>query len=252
MCPINRYRGTLICAYGPHSQKDDVLTTEFNFKGLHPAFLEAVNRHEQSIAFALTEGKGKFVFLLFMTTDSVGRIVWGALELFILLAGTQKMLRFKLLGNHKNAGDFKVRLTEGDEQAIRAELGLGQSMGGPAFVLLDFLHKLDGMIPTSIPLEEKVTVIKDGGTAIEAHCQTYLEDASKVYLLGVKRLPDGWRPREETLRKLYMLDAEPAAIAALIRNLKRIRWTTSWTATKPATDKFAEIFAKVSAAATKS
>ncbi|WP_154234579.1 hypothetical protein [Burkholderia pseudomallei] len=225
---------------------------EFNFKGLHPAILEAVNRHEPSIAFALAEGNGKFVFLLFMTTDSAGRIVWGALELFVLLSGTQKMLRFKLLGNHKIAGDFKVRLTEDDEQAIRAELGLGQAVGGPAFVLLDFLNKLNGMIPASIPLEAKVAVIKDEKKAIEAHCKTYLDDASKVYLLGVRPLPDGKRPREETLRKLYMLDAEPAAIAALIRNLKKIRWTTYWTATKPATDRFSEIFAKIAGLAAKS
>lgn len=228
------------------------MTTEFNFKGLHPAFLEAVNRHEPSVAFVLAEGRGKFVFLLFMTTDSSGRIVWGDLELFILLARTQKMLQFKLLGNHKKVGDFKVRLTEDDEQAIRAELGLGQAEGGPAFALLDFLAKLDGMIPASIPLEAKVAAINDEKMAIEAHCKTYLDDASKVYLLGVRRLPDGMRPREETLRKLYMLDAEPVAIASLIRNLKRIRWTTSWTAAKPVTDKFAEIFAKVSAIGTKS
>ncbi|CAJ2780649.1 Uncharacterised protein [Burkholderia pseudomallei] len=225
---------------------------EFNFKGLHPVFLEAVNRHEPSVAFALAEGKGRFVFLLFMATDSAGRIVWGELELFILLAGTQKMLRFKLLGNHKIAGDFKIRLTEDDERAIRAELGIGDAVGGPAFALQDFLNKLNGMIPTSIPLEAKVAVIRDEKTAIEAHCKTYLDDASKVYLLAVRPLPDGRWPREETLRKLYMLDAEPAAIAALIRNLRRIRWTTYWTATEPSTDRFAEIFAKVAGIVAKS
>lgn len=231
---------------------ENALTTEFNFKGLHPAFLEAVNRHEPSIAFALLEGRGKFVFLLFMTTDSTGRIVWGDLELFILLARTQKMLQFKLLGNHKKAGDFKIRLDEDDELAIRAELGLDQPSGGPAFVFLDFLAKLNGMIPTSIPLEAKVVVINEERTAIGMHCGTYIDDASKVYLLGVKRLPAGKQPREETLRKLYMLDAKPAAIASLIRNLKRIRWTTAWTAEKPATDTFAEIFAKVAGVAAKS
>ncbi|TDV07005.1 hypothetical protein [Paraburkholderia caballeronis] len=225
---------------------------EFNFKGLHTVFLEAVNRYEPSVAFALAEGKGRFVFLLFMVTDSAGRIVWGELELFILLAGTQKMLRFKLLGNHKIAGDFKIRLTEDDERAIRAELGIGDAVGGPAFALQDFLNKLDGMIPTSIPLEAKVAVIRDEKTAIEAHCKTYLDDASKVYLLAVRPLPDGRRPREETLRKLYMLDAEAAAIAALIRNLRRIRWTTYWTATEPSTDRFAEIFAKVAGIVAKS
>jgi hypothetical protein len=225
------------------------MASEFNFKGLHPTFLEAVNRHEPSIAFTLTEGRGRFMFLLFLTTDSAGRIAWGNLELFIFLARTQKMLPFMLLGNHKVAGDFKIRLRQSDEQAIRTELGLGEQAIGPAFDLNDFLGKLNGMIPDSIPLETKIAVIKSEKAAIEAHCKRYLDDASKVYLLSVRPLPDGKRPREETLRKLYLLEAEPAAIAALIRNLRKIRWTTYWTATEPTTDKFAEILAKVSGVA---
>jgi hypothetical protein len=221
------------------------LTTEFNFKGLHPAFLETVERYEPSIAFALADGRGKFVFLLFMKTDSTGKIVWGELELFILLARTQRMIRRKLLGNHKIAGDFKVRLTDDDEQAIRDELGLGESTTGLAFVFRDFLVKLNGMIPASIPLVAKMTIIRDERTAVRTHCADYIENASKVYLLRAGPLEAGKRPREETLRKLYMLDAPREDVAALILHLKKVRWTTYWTATKPATDKFADVFAKL-------
>lgn len=221
------------------------MATEFNFTGLHPAFLEAVKRHEPSIAFTLTDGVGKFAFLLFMKTDSSGKIVWGQLELFILLARSQRMIRCKLLGNHKNAGDFKVRLTDDDEQKVREELGLGESTAGPAFVLRDLLAKLNSIIPASIPLEMKIAVVREHRVNIRTHCPEYFDDASKVYLLRAGPLAAGKRPREETLRKLYMLDVPREDIAALIRNLKGIRWTTYWTASVPATDKFAEIFAKV-------
>lgn len=221
----------------------------YNFKGLHPAFLEAVGRHEPTLAFSLAEGQGKFVFLLFLVTDLSGKIIWGELELFILLAHTQGIIRRKLLGNHKNAGDFMIRLTDEDEKAIRAELGIGVASTGPAFDLHNFLNKLNGMIPTSIPLESKMQVIKAEKVAIQKHCSSYIDAASKIYLLRAAPLPEGKYPREETLRKLYMLDAAATDIAALIRNLKKIRWTTYWTANEPKSDQFSQIFAKVASTA---
>lgn len=217
---------------------------EFNFKGLHPTFLEAVDRHEPSIAFALTDGIGKFVFLLFMTTDARGNLVWGELDLFILLARTQKMLKFKLLGNHKHAGDFKVRFYDMHEKAIRAELGIEGATEGPAFVLATLLSKLNDQIPASIPLESKIAVIQAERGPIKAHCADYLDKADRVYLLRVGPLPKGYRPQEETLRKLYMLDAAAGDVAALIKHLKAIQWTAFWTASESKGAKFAEIFAK--------
>lgn len=217
---------------------------EFNFKGLHPAFMEALARQEPSIAFALTDGIGKFVFLLFMTTDAKGNLVWGELDLFILLARTQKMLKFRLLGNHKNAGDFKIRLYDEHEKAIRAELGIETATEGPAFVLQAFLSKLNEQIPASIPLESKISVIRADRGPIKAHCADHLDKADRVYLLRVGPLPNGYRPKEETLRKLYMLDAAADDVAALIKHLKAMRWTAFWTASESKGAKFAEIFAK--------
>lgn len=211
------------------SRKYAALTIEFNFDGLHPVFVEAVRKHEPSIAFALQEGPGRFVFLLFLATNSKGDIAWGKLELFILLGRTQRMLRFDLFGNHFKQGDFRVWLNDYDEQAIRDELGITDSASGPGFVLKNFLTKLNGMIPATLPLSAKIDTIKGDRAAIDAHCRDYIEEASKVYLLGVKRLPKGSRPREETLRKLYMLDVATADISALIGHLKRIRWTVCWT-----------------------
>jgi hypothetical protein len=221
---------------------------EFNFTGLHPVFSEAVKRQELSIAFPLIEGNGRFVFLIFLETTEDGDILWNDLMLFIFLSRTQTMLDFKLLGNHLKAGDFKIRLTTGDEEAIRRELDLRPSGGGPAFVLTNFLQKLNASIPASLSLEDKVTTLQQENKAIHSHCAKYMEDPTqKIYLLGTSTLPFPKKPREETLRKLYTLKARPSAIATLIEHLKRLRWTVCWTATEPKGDRFEEVFGKVAA-----
>ncbi len=224
------------------------MAVEFNFQGLHPALLEAVERHEPSIAFTLIEGRGKFTFLLFLQTDSKGKIKWSKLELFIVLGTTQRMLRFQLYGGHRHQGDFKIWIKPDDEAAIRAELGLSNVADGPTFVLQNFLAKLNAMIPASIPLVAKIEAIKRERALIETHCKDYVEDATKIHLLGVKALPAGHMPREETLRKLYMLNARKEDIAEFIGNLKAIRWTVCWTAKKPTGNGFADAFAKLAAA----
>lgn len=224
------------------------MAVEFNFRGLHPALVEAADRHEPSIAFTLMEGRGKFTFLLFLRTDSTGKIAWSKLELFIVLGTTQQMLRFPLYGGHLSNGDFKVWFDPDHEAAIRAELGLNHAKGGPAFVLHNFLAKLNVMIPASIPLEVKIEAIRGEQALIESCCKDYVEDAKKIHLLGVRKLQFGHMPREETLRKLYMLKAKKEDVAALIKNLKAIRWTVCWTKEEPTGDKFAEVFAKIAAA----
>jgi hypothetical protein len=219
---------------------------EFNFTGLHALFLEAVQRHEPSIAFTLSDGRGKFSFLIFMTTDSKGDMQWNDLRLFIILGCTQKILRLKLLGNHKIHGDFKVRFGAQDEASIRAELGLRTTRHrfSNQFIFNNFLGNLNSQIPTTLPLVEKIKVIQCHKTLINDHLTEYVENASKVYLLGKKELSVG-KPREETLRKLYMLDVDPDIIADLINHLKRINWTVAWTDQKPDGDRFGELWAKV-------
>ncbi|HDX8373222.1 TPA: hypothetical protein RQN12_004267 [Aeromonas dhakensis] len=217
---------------------------EFNFTGLHPTFLEALQRHEPSIAFALQEGEGRFVFFFFLKTDSRGNIKWGDLELFIFLARTQTMLRFKLLGNHKNAGDFKIRLNINDEHKIREELGIQGSPNTPAFDLGRFLARLNDNIPVTIPLKNKVEVIKQQKNAVKDHCREYIEEAQKIYLIRLGPVTNGGKPREETLRKLYMIDAPADDITSLISDLKQIKWTAYWTASESKGQSFSAIFDK--------
>lgn len=227
----------------------------FNFTGLHSVFKEAIQRHEPTVAFPLTNGRGRFLFLIFIPTDSKGDIKWSAIELFVILGRTQGILSFDLKGRHYHHGEFKIQLTDEDAKAIRAELGLddGAIHDGPAFVLEDFLAALNAAIPLTVPLEEKVAAIQEHQGLVQAHCGNYVEDALKIYLLGPKPLTKPRKPREETLRKLYSLKAAPKSIASLVRNLKALNWTVSWTATEPtdADDRFEKLWLKTVAALNK-
>lgn len=202
----------------------------FNFTGLHSVFKEAVKNQEPTVAFPLTNGRGRFLFLIFIPTDSDGKIKWSALELFIILSGTQAILSFDLMGNHFHHGDFKIKLSERDIAAIRAELGLDVAIqGGPAFELERFLVELNSSIPSSLPLEQKIEAIQSERRLVGEHCGKFTENALKVHLIGPRKIVLPRTPREETLRKLYSLKAEAKTIASLVRNLKKLNWTVSWT-----------------------
>lgn len=219
----------------------------FNFTGLHAVFKEAILRREPSVAFQVSNGQGKFTFLLFIVTNKNGDIQWGNLELFIILARTQGFLALPLRGNHYKAGDFKVTLSGADEQAIRAELGIEDAIQGK-FSFGDFLSDLNSSIPQELAFEEKIACIQAHKVIVREKCGSHIDGATKVYLLGRLPLSLPKRPREETLRKLYMLNADPKAIARLIHHLKRLNWTTRWTATKPSDDRFAALWAEASSA----
>lgn len=124
---------------------------------------------------------------------------------------------------------------------------MNHAVGGSAFVLQNFLAKLNAMIPVSIPLEAKIDAIRSEQALVETHCTDYVEEATKIHLLGIRVLQPGYMLREETLQKLYMLKAKKEDIAALIRSLKTIHWTVCWTANEPTGEKIAEAFAKTAA-----
>jgi hypothetical protein len=206
----------------------------FNFTGLHPVFCEAIKRHEPTVAFPLANGRGRFLFLIFIPTDSDGKIKWSALELFVILSRTQAILKFDLMGQHYHQGDFRIRLSNDDVTAIRAELGLEEAaLDGQAFDLARFLQVLNAAIPASLPLAQKIKAIQSEATMVKAHCGKFVDSALKVHLLGPRKLEHPKKPREETLRKLYALTASPDTIASLVKNLKALNWTVSWTEKAP-------------------
>lgn len=215
----------------------------FNFSGLHSVFIEAIHRHEPTIAFPLINGRGRFVFLLFIPSDKAGKIKWDKIELFIILGRTQRVLPFDLTGNHLHKGVFNIATRSADEQAFRAELGIENADRGN-FSLSDFLAQLNNMIPTSISLEDKISCIQENREQVRMHCGRHINSATRVHLLRPQPVALPKKPREETLRKLYMLEEDKKAISRLIEKLKERNWTVAWTDVKPDGVKFLEIWQK--------
>lgn len=215
----------------------------FNLSGLHGVFVEAIKRHEPTIAFPLANGLGRFSFLLFIPTSSKGEIKWGDIELFIILGRTQRILRFDLTGNHYHKGVFNIAVKHSDEQAIRLELGIDNAEHGN-FSLNGLLTALNAAMPLSLPLEEKIACMQDNRDLIKANCGKHIDSASRIYLLRIQPVKMPAKPREETLRKLYMLSNDKSTIIQLIRCLKERNWTVAWTDRRPDGDKFLEIWQK--------
>ncbi|WP_429109880.1 hypothetical protein [Aeromonas veronii] len=107
-----------------------------------------------------------------------------------------------------------------------------------------FLARLNDNIPVTIPLKNKVEVIKQHKNAVKDHCREYIEEAQKIYLIRLGPVTNGGKPREETLRKLYMIDAPADDITSLISDLKQIKWTAYWTASESKGQSFSAIFDK--------
>jgi hypothetical protein len=57
-----------------------------------------------------------------------------------------------------------------------------------------------------------------------------IDEARKIYLVGLRGLGEDRRPREKTLRKLYLyVEGDPAEIAEFISALKKANKTVAWT-----------------------
>jgi hypothetical protein len=215
----------------------------FNFNNLNSVFAEAISRHEPSIVFPLSNGKGLFVFLLFIPTDSNGHIKYNTLELNIIFGRTQAFLSRDLYGSHKK-GDFKIYFNQEHELMFKKELGIESATTGN-FDFTRFLDELNNMIPQSLPLESKIATMKDHSNLIQINCSKHIDSAMRIYLLGTKKLPSNQKPKEETLRKLMMLKGEPDEHARFINSLKKLNWTLRWTDKKPTEDAYLQIWKAV-------
>lgn len=103
---------------------------------------------------------------------------------------------------------------------------------GPAFRLSDFLQKLNQQIPQSLPLNKTIETLRQKKEFFksEPDLRNLVDEASKVYLIGVKHLPPDKRPREKTLRKLYLhIAASSEVIGSFISYLKEANYTVAWT-----------------------
>ena len=126
-------------------------------------------------------------------------------------------------------GDFKVYPSRMDEEAIREELDIHGGLH--RFELRRFLSDLNSAFPAKLPLSSTIKTLREHRDLFHlGSLRSVVDDALKIYLIGPVRLPANKRPREKTLRKLYLyVHVDPNVIADFIADLKRKNTTVAWT-----------------------
>jgi hypothetical protein len=208
----------------PSWDATEVTQAPFNFSGLTPLYREAVENNEHTIAFEIRDGVGRFVFMMFFSEDDAESYD----KLFIYLARTKVLRKLKLYGGH-DRGDFKAFIKPEDEEAIRAELDIHG--GVSPFNLVRFLTNLNARFPDHLSLAQKIKTLREHKDFFQtAPLRETVDEARKVYLVGLRGLGEDRRPREKTLRKLYLhVKGDPAVIAEFISALKKANKTVAWT-----------------------
>lgn len=200
----------------------------FDFSRINNIYVAARQNDRQTVVLEVLNGRGIFVFMMFFSDDDESYD-----QLFLYLARTARMIPLKMYGRHNvyepEKNKFVVYLSPQDKEYIRDELGL--EGGGRAFDFDGFLKALNEGIPQELTFAD-----------LQANCRTHrdafrqpkirqvVDDAHKIYLIGPMSLVLPKKPREKTLRKLYLhIDAEPYVLERFISALKRKNMTVAWT-----------------------
>jgi len=218
------------------------MSLKFNLDGLKHIYLEALQHSDPTLAFEIIQGRGRFVFMMFFSEEDKE----SKDRLFVQLRNTQVFLELKAYGSHRN-GDFFIYIKDGDQVAIINELQLGQD--GHHFDFNVFLKRLNQQIPTSLPLQYKLDNIREVWPEVRNYLSKVVDQADKIFLMGIKKLPEGKKPQDKTLRKLYVYTNGSAdVITNLITALKEARVTLAWTSNENVAEKsLAEIMALINA-----
>ena len=200
--------------------------TKFNLSGLKDIYNQALSNNEFTISFDLNNGKGRFLFIMLFDPEDLETKD----KLYIFMRNTRKMLTRKLYGNHSK-GYFECYLDPEHEAMIKAELMLTQNYSSNPFNLNNFVQKLNFSIPKTLPLDRSINTFRESWNEIKDYFpKNIVDDNEKTILIGDCALPDGKKPREKTLRKLYLYDTRsPKDIAEYIAYLKRANRTVKWT-----------------------
>ena len=202
------------------------MNEKYNLSGLKSVFYEATQREEQTIAFELNNGKGRFLFMMFFDSSDESTKD----QLFVFLRNTQRMVKLKLYGNH-HKGQFYLYLKDYVKDWFKKELLIENTNFIRHFDFDRFFVSLNNSIPHTLPLQVKIKKLRDLWPEVSKNLpKEIVEEEDKNILLGDKALPTGSKPREKTLRKLYLYaDGNADDITTLISNLKRLNRTVAWT-----------------------
>jgi len=199
---------------------------KYDLSGLQGVFNEAIQRGEPTIVFELNNGQGKFLFMMFFDSDDESTKD----QLFVFMRNTQRMVKLKLYGNH-HKGQFYLYLKDYVKDWFKKELLIDSASSINRFDFDAFFVSLNNSIPHTLPLQAKIKKLRDMWPEVSKDLpKEIVEEEEKTILLGDKSLPAGSKPREKTLRKLYLYaDGNADDITTLISNLKRLNRTVAWT-----------------------
>lgn len=147
--------------------------------------------------------------------------------MFIYLRNTNVFITVKLYGNHKK-GDFKIYLSESNQEKIIEELQLEKNKGDFNFIV--FLTELSKLIPQQLNLQEKINKLREIWGMVKSELKDTIDQADKTILIGIKHLPNNQKPQYKTLRKLYTCtNSDAQTIHRLINILIHRNITLCWT-----------------------
>lgn len=197
----------------------------YNLTNLGPVYLDCQQRQEGTLAFEVRNGRGRFLFLMFFSDDDASTRD----RLYLFMRNTQRMFVTKLYGRHA-AGDFFLYLNDAQKCLFRRELLIDGAMTPNPFDFERFFRALNESIPGRLPPDLTIATLRDTWDEIKPSLSTeVIDNDEKTKFRCFIGLPAGKRPRERTLRKLYLYwQGEPAEIAELIRKLKKENKTAVW------------------------
>lgn len=198
------------------------MATPLSLDGLFGLWSEARRRNEPTVAFELVNGRGRFLFMMFFDEEDPETKD----KLLLFLQNSRSMLNLKLYGAHER-GQFLLYLRDSQVDQIRRELELTDSLG-PVFDLTRFIGALNQAMPKSLPLASKIQVLQENRSVLEPHMPDLVDEFLKTELIGPMQLDSSKRPREKTLRKLYLYGGSPLVVAKKIEELKKQNCTLRW------------------------
>ena len=198
------------------------MTIEYNLVKLYNIYNQSLNEDEPTLVFEIRQGRGIFTFLMFFSEEDIE----SKDKLFIYLRNTNVFITVKLYGNHKK-GDFKIYLSESNQEKIIEELQLEKNKGNFNFIV--FFTELSKLIPQQLNLQEKINKLREIWGKVKSELKDTIDQADKTILIGIKHLPNNQKPQYKTLRKLYTYtNSDAQTIHRLINILIHRNITLCW------------------------